>query len=175
MRHLSMRLGDFSESGRLLKVTEGFEGPQALVLNRVARAVVDQDSAALVALASAPEPELDRQLARQCLLEAQRLARRNNDRAMLNRIQRLMGRQGGGSRGALPELTRRERDVAALVAAGQRSSEIASALNLSVRTVEGHIYRTYEKLGISRREELRERFPLLERRSGGWNQPPRAE
>ncbi|MCQ1954366.1 helix-turn-helix transcriptional regulator [Arthrobacter sp. zg-Y238] len=175
LRTLSLRLGDLSEAGRLLKVTEGFEGPQALVLNRATRALVDQDSAALVALASDPEPELDLQLARQCLLEAQRLARRNNDRALLNRIHRLTGRHGGGNRGMLPELTRRERDVAALVAAGQRNAEIARTLNLSVRTVEGHIYRTYEKLGISRREELRERFPLLDRPSGGWNRPAEAE
>ncbi|MCC9146136.1 MULTISPECIES: helix-turn-helix transcriptional regulator [unclassified Arthrobacter] len=175
LRHFAMRMGDFSDAGRLLKVTEGFEGPQAPALNRVARAVVDQDSAALVALASDPDPELDPQLARQCLLEAQRLARRNDDRVLLNRIQRLLGRNGGGSRGALPQLTRRERDVAALVAAGQRNADIAKALKLSVRTVEGHIYRIYEKLGISRRDELKARFPLLDHPSGGWSRPLPAE
>ncbi|MDN3905273.1 LuxR C-terminal-related transcriptional regulator [Arthrobacter sp. YD2] len=169
LRHLAFRIGDFSEAARLLKVSEGLEGPQAPVLNKVARAVVDQDVAALVELAAGPasDPEMDLLLIRQCLYEALRLARKGNDRALLNRIQRLVGRQGSG-RTPLPELTRRERDVAALVAAGHRNAEIARQLNLSVRTVEGHIYRTYEKLGISRREELRARFPSLEDAAADW-------
>ncbi|MCQ2001729.1 helix-turn-helix domain-containing protein [Arthrobacter zhaoxinii] len=174
LRHLSMRLGCFDDAGRLLKVTEGFEGPQAGVLNRVARAVVDQDSAALLALAADPDPELDLLLAGQCLAEAQRVARRSNDKATLNRIQRLAGRHGSRSRGSLPGLTRRELDVAALVAAGRRNADIAGTLNLSVRTVEGHIYRTYEKLGISRREELKAMFPLLDQPSGGARNRPMA-
>ena len=52
-------------------------------------------------------------------------------------------------------LTRRERDVASLVMQGYRNAEIAERLFLSVRTVEGHIYRTFEKLGISKRDELK--------------------
>ena len=54
-----------------------------------------------------------------------------------------------------PLLTRRERDVASLVMQGYRNAEIAERLSLSVRTVEGHIYRTFEKLGISKRDELK--------------------
>lgn len=176
LRHLSFRIGDFSEAARLVKVSEGLEGPQAPAVNKVARAVVDQDAAALVELATFQDPdaEIDLLLIRQSLYEALRLARKGNDRAMLNRIQRLIGRQGGG-RTPLPELTRRERDVAALVAMGHRNAEIARQLNLSVRTVEGHIYRTYEKLGISRREELKARFPSLEEAAGDWRPPSQPE
>ena len=171
LRHLSLRLGDFTEAARLLKVTEGFEGPQAALLSRVARAVVDRDVAALVASAAENDPEMDLMLARECLLEALRVARRGNDRAMLNRIQRMVGRQGDGNGAPLPELTRRERDVAALVAAGYRNAEIARQLDLSVRTVEGHIYRTYEKLGIRRRDELKAAFASLEKAAGNWMRP----
>ena len=115
---------------------------------------------------------MDLLLARQCSLEALRLARKGSDRATLNRIQRLVGRQAGNGHASLPELTRREHAVAELVASGYRNAEIAARLNLSVRTVEGHIYRTYEKLGISRREELKARFPSLRNPAADWNRPP---
>lgn len=51
-------------------------------------------------------------------------------------------------------LTRREMVIARLVAAGRRNSEISADLQLSTRTVEGHVYRIFGKLGIRRREEL---------------------
>jgi DNA-binding CsgD family transcriptional regulator len=51
-------------------------------------------------------------------------------------------------------LTRREREVARLAAQGLSSPEIARRLVVSVRTVEGHLYRLFAKLGVSRREDL---------------------
>jgi DNA-binding NarL/FixJ family response regulator len=54
---------------------------------------------------------------------------------------------------ALP-LTAREREVANLVAAGLTNKQIARQLIVSVRTVEGHLYRATTKLDISDREEL---------------------
>lgn len=175
LRHLAMRLGDFSDAVRLLKITEGLDGPQAPVLNRVARAVLDQDANALAALATGNDREIDVLLARQCMLEALRLARKGTDRALLNRIQRLAGKHGGKGHASLPGLTRREHDIAELVAAGYRNAEIAGQLDLSVRTVEGHIYRTYEKLGISRRDELKARFPSLRNTAADWNRQPHGE
>ncbi|NKX49808.1 helix-turn-helix transcriptional regulator [Arthrobacter deserti] len=56
------------------------------------------------------------------------------------------------------DLTFRERDVAVLAASGVRSREIAERLGVSVRTVEGHIYRIYEKLDVRSREELAARI-----------------
>lgn len=52
------------------------------------------------------------------------------------------------------ELTSREREVAALAAAGLMNAEIAQRLVLSVRTVESHLYRAFSKLGIERRDML---------------------
>ncbi len=51
-------------------------------------------------------------------------------------------------------LTRREREVSLLAAQGLASKEIAEKLFLSVRTVENHLQRAYEKLGIAGRDEL---------------------
>ncbi|MGD0441801.1 MAG: LuxR C-terminal-related transcriptional regulator [Acidimicrobiales bacterium] len=56
--------------------------------------------------------------------------------------------------GAVVALTPREREVAAMAAAGVGSREIASRLFLSVRTVNNHLQRVYGKLGIARRQEL---------------------
>jgi DNA-binding CsgD family transcriptional regulator len=55
--------------------------------------------------------------------------------------------------GAEP-LTRREREVAGLAAAGASSREIAARLVLSVRTVDNHLQNVYGKLGVTSRDEL---------------------
>lgn len=52
------------------------------------------------------------------------------------------------------QLTRREREVAGLAAAGASSREIADRLVLSVRTVDNHLQSAYAKLGVTRREDL---------------------
>lgn len=51
-------------------------------------------------------------------------------------------------------LTRRENEVARLAGGGLSNREIADELVVSVRTVENHLQRAYDKLGISGRDEL---------------------
>jgi DNA-binding CsgD family transcriptional regulator len=53
-----------------------------------------------------------------------------------------------------PTLSRREREVAMMAATGLSSSKIATRLDISRRTVEGHLQRAYEKLGVTSRGEL---------------------
>jgi DNA-binding CsgD family transcriptional regulator len=55
---------------------------------------------------------------------------------------------------ARARLSGAERDTALLAAQGHTSRQIANQLNLSVRTVENRLQRTYEKLGISSRKDL---------------------
>ena len=45
------------------------------------------------------------------------------------------------------KLTRRERQVATLIASGLLSKEVADRLHISVRTVESHRYSALHKLG----------------------------
>lgn len=54
----------------------------------------------------------------------------------------------------LTPLTKREREVALLGAAGMTSKEIGERLYISVRSVDNHLSRVYTKLGVSRRSEL---------------------
>ena len=51
-------------------------------------------------------------------------------------------------------LTAREREVAGLAARGASNREIAESMGVSVRTVEGHLYQIFTKLGISSRGGL---------------------
>jgi len=51
-------------------------------------------------------------------------------------------------------LSRRESEIASLVAAGLTSKVIAERLHLSARTVETHVARIYTKLGVNRRDQL---------------------
>ena len=53
-----------------------------------------------------------------------------------------------------PRLTRREQDVAALVAQGLSNSQIAAALVISVRTVETHVQHIMDKLGCGTRAQI---------------------
>ena len=55
---------------------------------------------------------------------------------------------------AEPQLTARQRDVLRLILKGQRMKEIASALDLSPRTVETHKYDLMEALGVHSTPEL---------------------
>lgn len=57
------------------------------------------------------------------------------------------------SRVGLP-LSGRQRDVIELVVAGLSNREIADRLVMSVRTVEGHVYRACQRVGAQSREEL---------------------
>lgn len=75
---------------------------------------------------------------------------------------RLLARCEGATTPAVRTITARvqltpgELDAALQAAAGRTNKEIASDTYLSVRTVESHLQRVYEKLGISGHHELAE-------------------
>lgn len=56
----------------------------------------------------------------------------------------------------IDHLTGREREIVRYVASGIPNREIARILTVSTRTVEGHLYRIYPKLGVSGRRELKD-------------------
>jgi DNA-binding NarL/FixJ family response regulator len=61
---------------------------------------------------------------------------------------------GGRRRRSSVEMSRREREVADLVALGLTNKAIAAKLVISDRTVENHVSSVFHKLGVSTRAEL---------------------
>jgi DNA-binding NarL/FixJ family response regulator len=53
-----------------------------------------------------------------------------------------------------PLLTERERQIATLAGNGVTNKDIALDIGISVRTVEGHLYQVFTKLGVSSRSDL---------------------
>jgi hypothetical protein len=136
---------------RLLSLAFGdFEGPHVETAAVIARAFLDEDIDVLLRFGAGEADPGWRRMAGRCREEALRLARASGDRALLSRVQRVLNKKNGQTEDQLPKagvplLTRRERDIAALVIQGHRNAEIAERL-----------YRTFEKLGISRREDLKQ-------------------
>jgi DNA-binding CsgD family transcriptional regulator len=67
------------------------------------------------------------------------------------------------SLGAPTPLTGRQREVAELVAADLTNKDIADRLVMSVRTVEGHVLRACQRIGVTTRAEL---AAIMRRRDG---------
>jgi DNA-binding CsgD family transcriptional regulator len=76
-------------------------------------------------------------------------------------------------RGLVARLTKREREVALLASAIPTNAAIAERLHISERTVENHLQRAYEKLGVRGRRELSAALAEQERPSGGRDDPKR--
>jgi DNA-binding CsgD family transcriptional regulator/tetratricopeptide (TPR) repeat protein len=77
--------------------------------------------------------------------------------AARSRVERLCQSVAGAPSSAHPEirvLTERELQIARLAAKGMSNRDIASEVGVSVRTIEGHLYQTFTKLGVSSRTDL---------------------
>jgi DNA-binding CsgD family transcriptional regulator len=90
---------------------------------------------------------------------ATELARRTAAPTLSAWIERLMGEVSAPLAGiteldVFNELTAREREVALLLCAGRKRSEIAAQLTISARTVDVHITRIYRKTGVASHVEL---------------------
>jgi DNA-binding CsgD family transcriptional regulator len=107
----------------------------------------------LLALGIAQRRAKRRREARETLEEALAVFERIGARLWAERTRGELRRISG--RAPAPHvLTPAEERVAALVAEGMTNREVASALFLSERTVEGHLSRIFGKLGIKHRTEL---------------------
>jgi DNA-binding CsgD family transcriptional regulator/tetratricopeptide (TPR) repeat protein len=107
----------------------------------------------LLALGAARRRTKDRRAARSALEEARDLFASLGAAAWERRVEAELARIGGRAPSS-GELTPIELRVAELVAAGRTNKEVAAALFLSARTVEGHLSRVYGKLGVHSRVEL---------------------
>jgi DNA-binding CsgD family transcriptional regulator len=166
--HLAARFGYTSPSSveRLAELAEQLDGPLIGVYARHARAVADGDAAALDAVCDEFEQLGYKLAAADASAQASVVHAENGARAasvaaasLANRLAALCGgaRTPALVAAAQPlPLTAREREIANLVAAGLSNKEIADRLYVSVRTVEGHVYRTCAKLDVADRVEIAE-------------------
>jgi len=160
---LLMRVGDASVVQRFGKVVNLIESGNKALFQNWAGALESQDPTDLE-LASATAMDFGYELV---AVELATIAqKRFNDHGKVHMGRRAASRvvalreqvTGLGSpaiRSAdMPKLTRRETEIALLVARGESNNAIAVRLNVSLRTVEGHLYRTFIKLDIQSREQL---------------------
>lgn len=157
-------LGVTGVAERCATLRDRVEGPRAAIVSAFARAADASDGAALLAVSREFEGIGDLVTA----TDAAAMAAEAFDRAGLTgsalgarATTDLLSNRGGGirtpavTRAACPlPLTTREREIATLAARGLTNQAIAGILVVSVRTVEGHLYRVNQKLGTTNRDEL---------------------
>ncbi len=166
---ISFLLGEAGAIGPLIRVLQGFEGPAAVDLRDFAVAAGARNVEAMVAAATVAGQHGNASFEFAALSYALQFMRGQGStrqaRAVQRRLVNLTEQREGpvppplaaASPGAAtPRLTPTERKIVELVRNGATNREIADAKNVSVRTVEGHLYRIFAKLGVSRREDLRD-------------------
>jgi DNA-binding CsgD family transcriptional regulator len=142
---------------------EAMSGVFAGIVRRQAEALAGRDGAGIEVVAKEFE-ELGYLLYAaeayaQAAAEHLRDGEQRRARAAINNGWRL-GRDCEGARTpalaslAAPDLTRRQREIARLAAAGLSNREIATRLTVSIRTVANHLCAVYDRLGVHDRAGL---------------------
>jgi DNA-binding CsgD family transcriptional regulator len=159
-----VQFGDTSVAPRLAELANLVEGPRAPLAARYARALDADDANQIEHVSTDFEAMGDLLCAADAAAQAatshRRAGRSGSAMTAAARAGGLASTCGGatspailGARVVLP-FTRREHEIAMLVAQDLTNREIAEAVSRSVRTVEGYIYRASCKAGVVRRAEL---------------------
>lgn len=159
----AIQFGDKRSGERLRELADLVEGPRAAVAARWAAALNNRDGTGLMRISQDLEGMGDRVAAADAAAQAAQIfgaaSLRGARLTASARAVRIAGECGAAttatSQAIVPlPLTGREREVAALVREGLSNKQIAEILSMSVRTVEGHIYRACTKLDLASRAEL---------------------
>ena len=154
-------LAPTAEAAERLSALAARAGGVATFFATYAAARVDGDPAGIAAAVDAAERAGMGTLAATFMNQAAELAAGTDERLASRYARRAQELRRGVSLGGpydvvdLREpLSRREHEVAVLAAAGRSSREIGEQLFLSTRTVDNHLARVYDKLGVDGRDEL---------------------
>jgi DNA-binding NarL/FixJ family response regulator len=161
--HTAVRFDDRSQAERLTELAKTLNTALAEAVAEHARGLADQDGDVLDAaadrFADMGAMAFAADAAAQAAREHARTRQRGKETKSSTRAHGL-ARQGrirtpavDAAAWPLP-ITAREREIANLVVAGLSNRQIADRLVISVRTVEGHVYRIFAKLGIDDRDQL---------------------
>jgi DNA-binding CsgD family transcriptional regulator len=161
--HTAVRFGDRARAARLGELARILDAPLPDAIAAHARALADHDGHSLDDVAERFSRIGAMALAADAAAQAAREHARAGERAKglesSARAHWLAGKFGvhspaiGATTQPLP-ITDRQREIAAMVSAGLSNREIADHLSVSVRTVDGHLYRIFAKLDIQRRDQL---------------------
>lgn len=162
-RQTLVQFGDTRQAPRLAELESQVHSPRAMLAARWAAALACQDAVELSSISSEFEVIGDRISAADAAAQASAAYRAHQHRGSAltaaARASRLIAECGAATPATrtlatpLP-LTNRQREIAGLLAHGLMNKQIADELNLSVRTVEGNIYRACVKLGLKDRTAL---------------------
>jgi DNA-binding CsgD family transcriptional regulator/energy-coupling factor transporter ATP-binding protein EcfA2 len=161
--HTAVRFGDRSQTERLAELAKTLNTPLAEAVAAHARGLADHDGdlldAAANRFADLGAMAFAADAAAQGAYEDARKRDRGKEVASSARAHALASqgeiRTPAVAAAARPlPITDREREIAMLVVAGLSNREVADRLFVSVRTVEGHLYRIFAKLGIDARDQL---------------------
>jgi ATP/maltotriose-dependent transcriptional regulator MalT len=166
--HTAVRFGDRSHTSRVEELARTLNTPLAEAVAAHARGLADHDGdlldaaanrfADLGAVAFAADAAAQGAAA-QAAREHAHTGHRGKEVASSARAHGLASRGEvrtpavAAAARPLP-ISDREREIAMLVAAGWSNHQVADRLVVSVRTVEGHLYRIFAKLGIDDRDQL---------------------
>lgn len=154
----SVQLGLESAADRLVSSALASQGPFAEVCALYGKGFASKDTHQLLLAAQKASELGNYRLAADAARLAAQLAQGSGEQVTLAEAEKVLRDVGApgvaGRRGALEALTDRERSIAVLVAQGRTNRDIAEVMCVSVRTIEGHVYRLYSKLGVSSRSQL---------------------
>jgi DNA-binding CsgD family transcriptional regulator len=158
------QFGDSSGAPRLRELEAIVEGPRVGLAARFGAALRDNDGAELSAVSKDFERMGDLVAAVDAAAHAALVYRREGLRGSAlgcsTRADALADQCGASTPAHLKAterlpLTDREREIVMLIGEGLSNREIAARVTLSVRTVEGHIYKAMVKTGTTSRDDLR--------------------
>ena len=157
------QFGDRTAAARLTELAATVEGPRVTAATMHASALRDGDGDRLQEAARLYQAFGDRIAAADAAAQAAVMypqQRRRGAALTATAIARRLAAETGADTPALRAnatpipLTGRQREIIALAATGLSNREIAERLTMSVRTVEGHLFRASQKTGVNSRDEL---------------------
>jgi DNA-binding NarL/FixJ family response regulator len=156
--------GDHTTAARLAELAGQVQGPRAAAAAAHAAALGAGDGDALVDASHQYEAFGDRiaaaDAAAHAILAYQDGGYRDATMSASATVQRLAAECRGAQTPALravptpPPFTDRQREIISLAAQGLSNREIARQLTMSIRSIEGHLFRASQRVGANNREQL---------------------